>query len=116
MKSTIFKPQRFVYCDGSSRYGTAVEHISLLNRSGICDGIICCNICFVHTAVLSLKTGFNLVKIHLLFRIILLFQQSVIFCRPCCYRFRRMKYTPRLFSEYMLTFMVERPMQICVAN
>ena len=35
----------------SSRYGTAVEHMSLLNRSGICDGIICCNICFVHTAV-----------------------------------------------------------------
>jgi len=25
-------------------YGTAVEHRSLLNRSGICDGIICCNI------------------------------------------------------------------------
>jgi hypothetical protein len=36
------------------------------------------------------------------------------FCRPCCYRFRRLKYIPRrLFSEYMLTFMVERPMQIC---
>ena len=30
---------------------TAVEHRSFLNRSGICDGIICCNICFVHTAV-----------------------------------------------------------------
>jgi hypothetical protein len=28
----------------SSRYGTAMEHRSLLNRSGICDGIICCNI------------------------------------------------------------------------
>jgi hypothetical protein len=24
-------------------YGTAVEHRSLLNRSGICDGINCCN-------------------------------------------------------------------------
>jgi hypothetical protein len=43
----------------SSRYGIAVEHMSLLNRSGICVGIICCNICFVHTAVLSLKTAFN---------------------------------------------------------
>ena len=38
------------------------------------------------------------------------------FCRPCCYRFRRLKYIPRLFSEYMLTFMVERPMKICVTN
>jgi hypothetical protein len=25
-------------------YGTAVEHMSLLNRSGICDGINRCNI------------------------------------------------------------------------
>ena len=39
----------------SSRYhGTAVEHRSLLNRSGIYDGIICCNI--VHKAVLSITT------------------------------------------------------------
>jgi hypothetical protein len=29
------------------------------------------NICFVHTTVLSLKTAFNLVKIHLLFRIMI---------------------------------------------
>jgi hypothetical protein len=56
----------------SSHYGTAVEHRSLLNQSGICDGIICCNIFVVHTAVLSIKTAFNLVKIHLLFRIILM--------------------------------------------
>jgi hypothetical protein len=55
-------------------YGTAVEHRSLLNRSGICDGTNCCNIFFVHTAVLSIKTAFNLVKIHLLFRIIPLIQ------------------------------------------
>jgi hypothetical protein len=40
----------------------------------VCDGIICCNIFVVHTAVLSIKTAFNLVKIHLLFRIILLIQ------------------------------------------
>jgi hypothetical protein len=34
------------------------------------------------------------------------------FCRPCCYSivFGRLKYIPRLFSEYMLTFMVEQPM------
>jgi hypothetical protein len=34
----------------------------LLNRSGICDGINRCNIFFVHAAVLSIKTAFNLVK------------------------------------------------------
>jgi len=34
---------------------------------------------FVRTAVLSIKTAFNLVKIHLLFRIMLLIQWSVIF-------------------------------------
>jgi len=27
----------------------------------------------------------------------------------CCYRFGRLKYIVRLFSEYMLTFMVEEP-------
>jgi hypothetical protein len=32
------------------------------------------NIFFVHTTVLSLKTAFNLVKIHLLFRIMILIQ------------------------------------------
>jgi hypothetical protein len=64
-----FKAQHFVYL-----YGTAVEHRSLLNRSGICDGINRCNIFFVHAAVLSIKTVFNLVKIHLLFRILPLIQ------------------------------------------
>jgi len=52
--SKVFKAQRFVYCD--------VHHRSLLNRSGICDGINRCNIFFVHAAVLSIKTAFNLVK------------------------------------------------------
>jgi hypothetical protein len=33
----------------------------------VCDGINRCNIFFVHAAVLSIKTAFNLVKIHLLF-------------------------------------------------
>jgi hypothetical protein len=69
MTSKVLKAQRFVYL-----YGTAVEHMSLLNRSGICDGINHCNIFFVHAAVLSIKTAFNLVKIHLLFRIIPLIQ------------------------------------------
>jgi hypothetical protein len=32
------------------------------------------NIFLVHTTVLSLKTAFNLVKIHLLFRIMILIQ------------------------------------------
>jgi hypothetical protein len=35
---------RFVYCDVYICYGTAVEHKSLLNRSGVCDEINCCNI------------------------------------------------------------------------
>jgi hypothetical protein len=100
----------------SSRYGTAVEHRSLLNRSGICDEIICCNIFVVHTAVLSIKTAFNLVKIHLLFHIMLLIQWSVIFCHPCFIVVGRLKYIARMFSKYMLTFMVEEPMKIWVTN
>ena len=90
-------------------YGTAVEHRSLLNRWGICDGINHCNI-------LSIKTAFNLVKIYLLFRIIPLIQWSVMLCRPCFNRFWGLKYIPCLFSEYMLTFRVEEPMKICVTN
>jgi len=69
MTSKVVKAQSIVYCKVHVCCGTAVEHRSLLNRSGICDGINCCNIFFVHTAVLSIKTAFNLVKIHLLFRI-----------------------------------------------
>ena len=87
-----------VWC--SSRYGTGVEHGSLLNRPGICDGIICCNIFLVHTAVLSIETTFNFVKIHLLFRIMLLIQWSVNFCRPS-YRFWETEiYTPSVFRIY----------------
>jgi hypothetical protein len=93
-----------------------VELRSLLNRSGICDGINRCKKKFVHAAVLSIKTAFNLVKIHLLFRIIPLIQGSVMFCRPRFNRFWGLKYIPRLFSEYMLTFRVEEPMKICATN
>jgi hypothetical protein len=39
----------------------------------LCD-ILMLYYCFVHAAVLSIKTAFNLVKIHLLFRIIPLIQ------------------------------------------
>ena len=92
-------------------YGTAVEHKSLLNLSGICDGIICAFMyIFVHKAVLSIKTAFNLVKIHLFFRIMLLIQWSVIFCRPCCYCFWETEiYTPFVFRilicwVYFITF------------
>jgi hypothetical protein len=38
MTSKVFKAQRFVYCDVRSIhvcYGTAMEHRSFLNRSGI---------------------------------------------------------------------------------
>ena len=53
---------------------------------------------FFHAAVLSIKTAFNLVKIHLSFRIIPLIQWSVMFCRPCFNRFWG------LFSEYYMLF------------
>ena len=82
-------------------------------------GICCCNMLFVHTADLRIKTAFNLVKRHLLFRIMLLIQWSVIvsiFVVHVFIVFRRLKYIPRLFSEYMLTFMVEDPMRNCVTN
>jgi hypothetical protein len=102
--------------DSANSYVPAVEHRSLLNLSGICDGINSCNIFFVHAAVLGIKTAFNLVKIHLLFRIIPLIRSSVMFCRPCLNRFWGLQYIPRLFSEYMLTFRVEEPMKICVTN
>ena len=44
MTSKVFQAQRFVYCEIHVCYDTAVEHRSLLNRPGICNGIICCNI------------------------------------------------------------------------
>jgi hypothetical protein len=71
-------------------------------RSGICDGINRCNIFFVHAAVLSIKTAFNLVKIHLLSHIIPLIQWSVMFCRPCFNRFGGLKYIPRLLPMFQL--------------
>jgi hypothetical protein len=66
--------------------------------------------------ILKVDHLFNWVKIHLLFRSIPLIQWSVMFCRPCFNRFWGLKYIPRLFSEYMLTFRVEEPMKICVTN
>jgi hypothetical protein len=54
---------------------------------------------FVHAAVLSIKTAFNLVKIHLLFRIIPLIQWSVMFCRPYFNRFWGPKYILRLYQH-----------------
>ena len=39
-----------------------------------------------------------------------------MFYRPCFNHFWGLKYIPRLFSEYMLTFRVEEPMEICVTN
>jgi hypothetical protein len=70
--------ESFVYCDAQVCYGTDVEHRSLMNRSGICDELSVVIFCFVHTAVLRIKTAFNLVKIHLLFHIMLMTQQSII--------------------------------------
>ena len=57
--------------------------------------------------------------LHLLFRIMLLIQRSVnisIFVVHVFIVFRRLNYIPHLFSEYMLTFMLEEPMRICVTN
>jgi hypothetical protein len=48
----------------------------------------------VHTAVLSINTAFNLGKIHLLFRIMLLNQWSVIFFVVHVTVFERLKYIP----------------------
>jgi hypothetical protein len=100
MTSKVFKAQRFVYC--------GVQHVMVQPWDiGVCwiDQVFVTELSvviffFVHTAVLSIKTVFNLVKIHLLLCIILLIQWSVIFCRPCCYRFRRLKYTPSVFRIY----------------
>jgi hypothetical protein len=39
-----------------------------------------------------------------------------MFCRPCFNRCWGLKYIPRLFSEYMLTFRVEEPMKIRVLD
>ena len=69
-----------------------------------------------HAAVLSIKTAFNLVKIHLLFCIIPLIQWSIMFCHPCFNLFWGLKYILRLFSEYMQTFRAEEPMKTCVTN
>ena len=99
-----------VYCDVQVCYSTAVEH------SG---GTNCCNLIFFHVAVLSIKTAFDLERINLLFRIILLIQWSVIisiFVGHVVIVFGRLKYIPRFFSEHMLPFIVEEPMKICVAN
>ena len=55
-------------------------------------GIFCCNI-VLFIVDLRIKTAFNLVKIHLLFRIMLSLQwlwkhkYFFFFCRPCCYYF-----------------------------
>ena len=74
MLSNVFKAQRVAYYDVHVCYGTSVEHTSLLNRSGVCDGIVCWNIVSSYTAFSSIETAFNLVKIQLLFRSMLLIQ------------------------------------------
>jgi hypothetical protein len=80
--------------------GTAVAQRSLVNRSGIWDGINRCNL-FCSCSRFEYKTAFNLVKIHLLFRIIPLIQWSVMFCRPYFIRFWGTEiYTPSVFRIY----------------
>jgi hypothetical protein len=57
---------------------------------------------FVHTAVLSIKTAFNMIKIHLLIRIMLLFQWSVVISNSVGHVvnvFGKLKYEPRLFPN-----------------
>ena len=74
MTSKVFKAQCFVYCDVYICYGKAVEHGSLLNQSGICEELSVVIFFFVHTYVLSIKTALNMLKVHLIFRIMLLIQ------------------------------------------
>ena len=56
------------------------EHRSLLNRSGICEELSVVVFCFVHTAVLRIKTALHLSKVHVVFRIML----SYMFCFYLC--------------------------------
>ena len=103
-----------VYCDVQVCYGTAVEHRSLLNRSSVCGRITCCNIFVCSCRRLCIKTAFNLVKRPLLFHAIVIQWSAIIyiFVGHVVIVFGRLKYIPRLFSEYMVTFMVEEPMKI----
>jgi hypothetical protein len=62
------------------------------------------------------KTAFNLVKIHLLFRIISLIQWSVMFCRPCFNRFWGLKYIPRVLCELSKWFFNYNMCLICFGS
>jgi len=77
--------------------------------------IKCCCLFFVNCGLFSFL-NIKKVKIHLLFRIMLLIQWSVIisiFVVHVFIVFGRLTYIPRrLFSEYILTFMVKEPMTI----
>jgi hypothetical protein len=71
------------------------------------------NIFFFHTTVLSLKIAFNLVKIHLLFRIMILIQWSVnISTNLVCYPYFHWLFNPEcqhIFGKqtgYICTFSV----------
>ena len=88
MTSKVFKVQRFVYCHVHFCNGTAVEHRSLLIRSGISEE-------------LSVVIFFFCSYIRFVYK------NSV---------FEKLKYIPSLFSEYLLTFMIEEPMKMCVTN
>ena len=107
-----------VYCDVQVCYGTAVEHRSLLNRSSVCGGITCCNIFVCSCRRLCIKTAFNLVKRPLLFHAIVIQWSAIIyiFVGHVVIVFGGLKYIPRLFPEYMVTFVVEEPMKIWNLN
>ena len=94
-----------VYCVVQVCYGTAVEHKSLLNRPGVCDGFDGCNLCCSY-----IKTAFNF-----LFRIMQLVQSSVNIL-AMKRGVLEMEDVPSLFFEYLLTLIVEEPMTNCVYN
>ena len=118
-QGTKFNTFLLFYYDVQVCYGTVEEHVgvSWIDLVFVVELTVVIFF-FVRATVLSIKTAFNLVKIHLLLCIILI-QWGVIisiFVGHVVIVFGRLKYIPCLFSEYILTFMVEEPMKICVTN
>jgi len=93
-----------------------VEHKSLLNRPGICDGIICCNGFVCLYSRFEYKNSIQFGKNTFIIPSYAVDSVKRYFFVVHVIVFGRLKYIPRLFSEYMLTFMFEEPMKICGAN
>ena len=88
MTLKVFKAQR-LKLRYSLRYGTAVEDRSLLNQSGICDGMICCNIFFSCS-----YSRFEYKKLHLIW------QKYIYYSVLCFDSVKRNLVTAHLFGKY----------------